>query len=140
MEIADCTDYTFSHTGGFIDTVQNLNTFKQIAGAFGRVSCDDDGDGFAYYLQLMHPTSGAVKATQADEDGYYALQYKHKGKPTTYTVEVYSDASYGTWVASTPVELQGNGWAEVNFLADSCDNPSTWESSVTYGSGRNKGK
>ena len=84
---------------------------------------------------LIHPSG------QDQGRRYYALQYKHKGKPTTYTIDVYSDA-YATKVASTTVELQGNGCAEVNFSAVSCSDPaaSSWESSVTYGSGRNKGK
>ena len=143
--LSDCRSFWFEHTDGvvnplFEDQLQNLNMFKQIAGAFGRVWCATDGEGYEYYLQLVHPSDGVVQSTQADEDGYFALSYKHKGKPTGYLVEVYSDAAFSNLVTSTTVELQGNGWAEVAFWATDCDTIPVWESSVTYGKGRNKGK
>ena len=53
-------------------------------------------------------------------------------------MEVYSDAAFSNLVASTTLELQGNGWAEVNFWATGCDTSPVWDSSVTYGKGRNR--
>jgi len=143
LALADCQSYWFEHTDGntdplFKDQLQNLNIFKKIAGAFGRVWCADGGNGLEYYLRLVHPSKGVVQITQADEDGYYALSYKHKGKPTVYTVEVDTVDSFVSVVATTTVELQGNSWAEVNFWADDCSTVPFWNSLVIYGSGRNK--
>jgi hypothetical protein len=126
----------------FDDSVENLNLFKKISGIFGRVSCADDGSGFEYYLDLLHPADGVVASTQAGEDGYYIFDYSHKGKPTTYTVNVYSDAGKLDLVSSADVIVQGNGWWEVSFTATDCGDVSLeqWTPSVTYGSGRYKKK
>ena len=121
----------------FDDSVENLNLFKQIAGVFGRVSCADSGDGFGYYLDLVHPKNGRVASTQAGEEGYYIFDYRHSGKPATYTVNVYEDADMNVLVDSAEVILQGNGWWEVSFTATDCgEAEEAWTASVTYGSGR----
>ena len=123
------------------DSVENLNLFKKISGVFGRVSCADDGTGFEYYLDLVHPADGVVASTQAGEEGYYVFEHRHKGKPTTYTVNVYSDAGKLDLVSSADVILQGNGWWEVSFTATDCgDAEEAWTPSVTYGGGRYKKK
>jgi hypothetical protein len=123
----------------FDDSVENLNLFKKIAGVFGRVSCDDNGEGFAYYLDLVHPADGVVASTQADDEGHYIFDYRHHGKPTTYTLKVYSDAAKEMLVSSADVILQGNGWWEVSFTATDCGGvEEEWTTSVTYGSGRYK--
>ena len=116
--IEDCKDMTFSHEevmGGigdsFSDTVQNLNIFKRPAGAFGFVSTSSDGQGAGGVgLSLVHPTNGVVHTGETDEDGYYLLNYKHKGKPTVYTIVL--DNGSGL---SGEAPLKGNGFVEVNF-------------------------
>jgi hypothetical protein len=142
LAVADCQAYVFEHTDGitdplFEDQLENLNLFKRIAGAFGRVYCATSGDGFEYYLELVHPTKGVVQSSESDDDGYYALAYKHRGKPTLYEVKLY-DTQGGTLLHTEYVELQGNGWGEVNFWANECEPAGDWDSSVEYGTGRNK--
>ena len=114
--IEDCKDLNFSHeelgtTTSFDDTVQNLNYFKRPAGAFGFVSTSSDGQGAGGVgLSLVHPTNGVVHTGETDEDGYYLLDYKHKGKPTVYTIVL--DNGSGL---SGEAPLKGNGFVEVNF-------------------------
>ena len=143
IAIADCQDYLFSHTDDplappiFEDSVQNLNVFKRIAGAFGRVYCSDTGSGYeSYYLELVRDSSGEiVSEALTDEDGFNTLPYKHKGRPSQYTVNLYDDQDKTTLLHSQVIELQGNGWVEIQF--DGCP---VWSSTAEYGKGRNKGK
>ncbi len=134
----DCTDDgVCTAVPLFDDSVENLNLFKQIAGVFGRVSCADSGVGFAYYLELVNAKGDMVDTTWAETEGYYIFDYRHKGKPATYTVNVYEDATKTTLVDSANVILQGNGWWEVSFTATDCGEvEEAWTASVTYGSGR----
>jgi len=47
----------------------------------------------------------------SDQDGYYMIVYKHKGKAATYTVKL-----AGTGCTQTKSALlKGNGYDEVNF-------------------------
>ena len=118
LGIPDCKDLDFSHTTafageGFGGKVQNLNIFKRPSGCFGLASTSSDGEGVTgATLSLVHPTDGVVLTAETDEDGYYLLEYKHKGKPTLYTVTLTTQD--GT-VLSGQVTLKGNGFAEVNF-------------------------
>jgi hypothetical protein len=133
--IYDCTDYSFSHDDGiepFEDNVQNLNAFKQIAGAFGRCTHQNNGkpcsEGLA--VELINNTTGeTVQTGWTDQDGYWATVYKHKGKPTIYTVLIWEETCGSI---AQEIELQGNGWANVDF------DPSTCTSTAEYGKGRNK--
>ena len=143
VAIPDCKSHVFSHTDDidplFTDAVENLNIFKRIAGTFARVWCADDDIGYeGLFVRLVHPTNGVVLTTETDEDGYYALNYRHRGKRTAYLVEVYTDAGLGNLLASVAVELQGNGWAEAAFWATDCDTVPVWETEVTYGKGGKK--
>jgi hypothetical protein len=58
-----------------------------------------------------------------DEDGYYLLPYKHKGKRELYLISL--------WGAGAPmeqlIELQANGWAEVNFDASTGAIDASWK-------------
>jgi len=131
VAIADCSVYDFAHDVGgvpqFADTVENLNIFKHISGAFGRVFCDDSGDtiaGFLYLERTNNPGhANAVASTEIDEDGYYVLGYKHKGKPTNYQIR-WCDAvdCSGDNHVTDPFPLQGNATVEIDIEAvDSCD-------------------
>ena len=56
-----------------------------------------------------------------DGEDDYVLQYKHKGKPTVYTVEVYDNIGPDP-VVTTNVELQGgNDLIQIDFSAINCD-------------------
>jgi hypothetical protein len=123
VALATCTTYGFSHTatigasppvaGG--DSVQNINEFKKIAGGFGRVGRSDDGSGFpGVTATLIRQSTRKVVATGVtDEDGYYALPYKHTGKREWFLVVL----GQGSSAVSTLVELKANGWVEVSYDA-----------------------
>jgi hypothetical protein len=94
--------------------------------------------------KVSRPTA-ILKSSTTDEDGAYALFYKHKGKPVLYNVEL-TDAS-GTLLGTLVVELQGNGWTNVDFdsyatYEELCDIDKAfcecngWCAAAEYGSGR----
>ncbi len=136
LAIADCQDYLFSHTDNDQvsddDSVQNLNIFKRISGAFGQVLASASGSAIAGgSLLLVRDDSGeVVQTSETDQDGSYLLLYKHKGKPALYNVFLLGE----TEDLVHQIELQGNGWVEVMFDVD------TWTTTAEYGSGRNKSK
>jgi hypothetical protein len=136
LAIEDCDDYVFSHEDGtdaFDDAVQNLNVFKPIAGAFGRCTHSDDGSPCDKDLvvELMNNKTGEIVQTAwTDEDGAWATVYKHRGKPTMFTVRIWEEDEDCGSIAQE-IELQGNGWANVDF------DPSTCTSTAEYGKGRN---
>ncbi len=139
LAIADCQDYSFSHTddvpGGLPidgDSVQNLNKFKRISGAFGLVQASATSSAIdgAQLLLVRQDSGEVVQTAETDEDGAYLLLYKHKGKPALYNVFLLGE----TEDLVQEIELQGNGWVEVMFDVD------TWTTTVEYGSGRNKNK
>jgi len=119
LAIADCTDYLFSHDDGtvtFDDSVQNLNAFKGIAGVFGGAHNSLTGDsyeGLSLTLTKAANPKTVLKRVTTDEDGAYTLLYKHKGKPTLYNVDLHDPS--GTLLSTITVELQGNGWTNVDF-------------------------
>jgi hypothetical protein len=119
VAINDCTPYTFSDTGtGKSDTVFNTNVFKRIAGVFGQTTNAATGAGVpGVRATLTAPASGkaapVVLATStSDADGYLLLNYKHTGKPATFTVTL--DIP-GVGRVSQNVTLRANGWAETSY-------------------------
>jgi len=109
------------------DEVQNLNLFKKISGAFGRVFCADTGNGIAGFLHLEVEGetnfNKAVFTSEIDGDGYYVLGYKHKGKSANYQIRwCDADDCSGDQHVTDPFPLQGNGTVEIDIEAvDSCD-------------------
>ena len=135
LGIADCNDYRFSHFDGvdtYEDSVQNLNAFKPIAGSFGRCTHQNNGnpcsEGVVVEL-VRNETGEVVKSAATDEDGFWATPYKHRGRPAPYTVVIYEP---GCTLIGQAIELQGNGWASVDFDASTCT------AEAEYGKGRNK--
>jgi hypothetical protein len=153
LGLADCRDHLFSYDDGdaeFSDTVQNLNIFKGISGAFGAVRSSLTGDGYEGNILTLakesNPTT-IVKETVSDEDGAYTLLYKHKGNPTMYIAELY-DPSGTQLLGSIAFELQGNGWTQIEFDPDGdpcnidssfCECSGDWCAAAEYGSGRQSG-
>jgi hypothetical protein len=134
--IHDCTNYEFSHVdpylGNISDSLQNLNVFKPIAGSFGRCTHENSGNpcNEGLVVELTRNGSGeVVKTGLTDQDGFWVTPYKHKGKPALYTVVMYEP---GCTLIGQEIELQGNGWANVDFDASTCT------STAEYGKGRNK--
>ena len=116
VAVKDCQDLTFSHMTLKEDnydsnTVQNLNEFKRPAGVFGLLTNGSDVIPGAT-VRLVHPTDGEITSAVTDQDGYYLLEYKHKGRPTDYSVEASVDGgNHGT------ARLKGNGFAEASYDA-----------------------
>ena len=138
--IQDLQNYWFSHlaeSAKFGDFIQNVNLFKGIAGAFGQVSysVEDLVEGLpGYYLELVDSENNVVQTGLTDEDGYYLLQYKHKGKPAPYTIDLYeSEGGPLIYTTSPSFYLQGNGWVEINFNEEELE---FWGHTAEYGSGK----
>jgi hypothetical protein len=116
VAIANCVRYEFSHTNDtvplFTDAVENLNTFKRVAGAYGLALRSDTGGAVTDVpVDLIRVSTGRViKSGATDEDGFFTIFYKHTGKPALYDVVL-----KGGYELVQPIELRGNGWAEVNF-------------------------
>jgi hypothetical protein len=119
LALSNCKSYGFSHecladcTGDDADTVQSLNEFKKIAGAFGQVQSSASGSGIAgTTVRLRRLSTGQiVQLGVTDEDGSYILVYKHTGSPENYRVEF---VDFGL---DKQVQFKGNGWAEVSLDA-----------------------
>jgi hypothetical protein len=121
ISIADRTQYVFSYTANGIshsDTVENINEFKKIPGVAGFVY--DDSIlyiGQDITVKLVIPDSvkgvgGEILDTMADEDGWYMIEYKHKGKPTDYLIQLWKGE---VKIAEYPIPLKGNAFVEWHF-------------------------
>jgi hypothetical protein len=104
LTIEDGWQYTFSVTGpeGFSDEdeVMNVNAFKRSPG-FGGLVLDEDGDpvvGAVIEIWLKNDLIGTVIT---DDDGWYMLDYKHTGKPTTFTLKLFIDDELITEITVT---------------------------------------
>jgi hypothetical protein len=116
LAIANFTTYEFSHTDDttplFSDAIQNLNTFKGISGVYGlSMASDTDAATPDVWVDLVRVNTGElVGSALTDEDGFYTITYKHKGKREMYDVTL-----NGGHEITQRIELKANGWAEVNF-------------------------
>jgi uncharacterized repeat protein (TIGR01451 family) len=118
--IPNYSDYEFSFVGGYdgyeIDdsqTVQNENTFKRNPG-FGGLVTDEFLNGIeGYTVRVFDPEGNLIGEAVTDEDGYWFIYYKHKGKRKTFTVKLYDLGDI--YVDEQDVELKANKFAEVNF-------------------------
>jgi hypothetical protein len=144
VRVKDLENRWFSYAAGdvqFGDFIQNVNLFKKIAGAFGRVGCESQGAGLAnYYLELVS-NGKVVKSGFTDEDGYYSLPYKHKGKQALYDIRLYAakpevEPSFPLYTTNPGFYLQSNGWVELNLSALLCEAPTEWHHTYEYGQGR----
>jgi len=137
LALSNCKTYAFSHFDGttvFEDEVQSLNEFKRIAGGYGRVHYSDDGEGVEGLEVMLYrnSTGQVVQSGTTDEDGFYTLVYKHKGKKDVYTVILFEAGMQQL------IQLKGNGWAEVDFDLFTGTTSATW-AGEGQGGGR-KGK
>jgi hypothetical protein len=116
LAIANFTTYAFSHTDDttplFVDVIQNLNMFKRISGVYGITMASDIGAAVpGAGVELVRVSTGElVGSGVTDEDGFYTITYKHKGKREMYDVTLNGDHDI-----TQRIELKANGWAEVNF-------------------------
>jgi hypothetical protein len=124
VALSNCKTYAFSHDDGtdaFDDAVQSINVFKRIKGAMGTVAASSHEQGVpGQVVQLYrNSTDEIVVSDVTDEDGYYALEYKHKGKSDIYTVILVGQNAQ-------MISLKANGWAEVNFDVTTGATEATW--------------
>jgi hypothetical protein len=59
---------------------------------------------------VRQSTGETVKTDVLDVDGYFALEYQHRGKPAVYTI--YLDGEFNL---SQEVSLNSNGWASLEI-------------------------
>jgi hypothetical protein len=142
--IQNAWDYVFSVVSGAMSdswTVTNFNEFKKFWG-FGGLVQDTGGNGQPeVYIVIkdpdgipisVPPQTGVVldeSGLYTDQDGFYTLAWKHKGKEATYTVQVEGGLPAGSeyelngvsdtcpdtdCVVSVPLG-KGVKFAEVNF-------------------------
>ncbi len=120
MLIADRTVYDFSASvnGAPLegDSLVNDNEFKRIPGVAGFV-WDGVGDPIEGALvRLIIPPQVRFEEPHldgiSDEDGWYMIEYKHKGRPTVYPIEVWIG---GSLEVEDSVMLKGNAFAEKHF-------------------------
>jgi len=94
LTIEEGWQYTFSVTGpeGFSDEdeVMNVNSFKRSPG-FGGLVLDEDGDPVVGAVIEIWLKNVLIGTAVTDEDGWYMLDYKHLGKPATFTLKLYID-------------------------------------------------
>jgi hypothetical protein len=110
LALATCHTYPFSHagTGSGSDSVQNVNSFKKITGVFGQALTSSTGGAWPNIQATLKNAAGAVVATGVtDQDGFYALNYKHTGKAANFTVILGN--------VQKVVTLKANGWGEVDY-------------------------
>ena len=132
LAIADCTDYEFRHyigaTHQLTDVVQNLNVFKKEAGAVGLLTAGDQSL-TGVTMKLVRNSTGATVATAVTDDGgYYALNYKHRGRHADFTISgtVSDEGRYPVQIQQQ-VNLKGNGMVDASYDAST----DTW--TVIYG-------
>jgi hypothetical protein len=135
LAIADCQDYVFSHDDGtelFTDGAQNLNLFKRVSGVVGTTTAVSTGEVVAFApMTLVRDSNGEVVSTaETDADGFYLLEYKHRGKRAWFTVIIEYTDEYGTVQHfEQPLELKANALLEASL------DPDTGEWDVIYGAG-----
>lgn len=115
VAVNQCTPYTFSDTGSEkSDTVFSSNVFKRIAGVFGQTTNRATGQAITGVTATLTAKSARsiVAVAASDADGYVVLNYKHTGKPATFTVTL--DIP-GVGRVSRDVTLRANGWAETSY-------------------------
>ncbi len=127
LALENCTEYRFSHEGDptilFTDSTWNSNEFKKNPGVGGLILANRlDGSGTEpvvnQLVRLLDPRGVKVGEARTDEDGFYMITYKHKGKPTVYRVVVVTPAYSG----AQQVTLKGNGFSEGEFTCDMVSN------------------
>jgi hypothetical protein len=118
--IPDGTSHSFSAavdgdplTG---DSLVNDNEFKRMPGVAGFV-WDGAGDSIeGAVVRLIIPPQANFDEPYldgiSDQDGWYMIDYKHKGRPTDFPIEVWID---GGLVAEDSVRLKGNDFVEKHF-------------------------
>jgi len=85
--ITNGTEYVFlADIADSEDSVQNVNTFKNLKG-FGGLVLDGDGDGLeGEPVELRAGDGTLIETMVTDANGWYMAEYVHKGKTSEYTL------------------------------------------------------
>jgi hypothetical protein len=110
----------FSHS----DTVINVNEFKKIPGVAGFICANSGCTAFeeGALVKLIIPadvkTDLTEMLTSTDEDGWYMIEYKHKGKPNDqYKIQVWLNGTEsGPPDYDVFIKLKGNAYVEQHFI------------------------
>jgi|GEM_PF-425485 len=104
LTIEEGWQYAFSVTGpeGYSDEdeVMNINSFKRSPG-FGGLVLDEDGDPVVGAVIEIWLKGALIGTAETDEDGWYMLDYKHTGKPTTFTLKLFVEGEMITEITVT---------------------------------------
>jgi PKD repeat protein len=102
--IFDLTNYVFTVTGLLSDSqnIQNRNEFKKIRGIAGHI----DGAGLGTPVYIYGGSIDTLVFT--DDDGWYGLEFKHKGKASEYTIDPEN-------IEEKKITLKPAHFVEVNF-------------------------
>ncbi|HXJ58459.1 MAG TPA: hypothetical protein VNU68_17525 [Verrucomicrobiae bacterium] len=94
-------------------TIGNINAFAQAPGVYGYVRNASSGAPVPGTVVTFKSPRGAVIAKRTTgADGFYYIQYKHKGKEATYSVSILTPSGYQ---ALKKVPLKANRTVEVDF-------------------------
>lgn len=107
--------YVFSVSGvQTADTsIQNENAFKRTPGVFGFVRNAVTDEPVPGTVVTLTTPRGGVAATRAtDEDGFYFIAYKHKGKEAVYSVSIVTP---GAHQETKTVALKANRYVNLDF-------------------------
>jgi len=126
LAIPNCQEYEFAHacptaTCFGSDVVSSVNEFKGIAGVLGQIMLADEAVS-GQSLRLLNGKTVVATGT-TDADGFYLLNYKHKGKAANFTVEIVGSG------LKQVVTLKANGYVAVDW------DLATALATVDYGSG-----
>ncbi|NYT15936.1 MAG: leucine-rich repeat protein [Methanomassiliicoccales archaeon] len=93
------------------DEVMNSNVFKRDPG-FGGLVLDVDGDPIAGAEVEIWRDDTLIGTALTDEDGWFMYEYKHTGKPTTFTLKLFID---GELTREESVTVKANSFSLVIF-------------------------
>jgi len=92
--------------------IENMNVFKHDPGFAGVVTDSMDNPVEGVTVRIFNPSGDPIAELQTDEDGFYSYQYKHRGKPQYYTVQIETPSDY---TESKQVLLKAHHIVVVNF-------------------------
>jgi alpha-tubulin suppressor-like RCC1 family protein len=107
--------YVFSVSGAENGTanIANVNVFKKNPGIAGLVNSATANIPIpGAELKLTNAKGAAILSGITDEDGFYQLNYKHRGKAAIYYLSVKTPFGYRE---TKRVTLKANGYVQVDF-------------------------
>jgi len=113
--IPNHAEYVFSVRGDQTadTTLRSANTFASIPGVYGYVRTAGSAAAVpGTTVTFKGPKGGVITTRITDQDGFYFIPYKHKGKEAVYSVAILTPSGYQ---ATKRVALKANRLANVSF-------------------------